>query len=206
MSETADTAGPTLAASLRLTAVALQDAVTSLVEGEESFPMSPASVERALRAVADLDDVEPTPVVGMDSGHADSSATRQALSEVHIACEAQALAELAREVARVASSLRAPVPDRLLAIVRQMSEVCVDAVGRTADALEHRGIPALRLPVPYDEVGRLQQSLLAACVDEVELQVAFAVTLVGRFFVRFADHTAAVVHHVRLLATATNPG
>jgi phosphate transport system protein len=128
------------------------------------------------------------------------------IAAVHINAEAEHMGQLARDVADIARTRRAwaSIPDPLLGMLRELSEVSLDTAVKAADVVEsHGAVAAAQLDGTEDEVNRLRQLLywkLLSPSGAIDVDGAIDLTLAARCYERFAEHALAVARRGALLA------
>jgi len=130
---------------------------------------------------------------------------------LRISADLERMGDLARHVARAARR-RFPdsaVPEGLRATIVEMSKVAEQLVAKTGSVLATRDLDAaLQIERDDDEMDRLHRALFTELLDVAapySIEVAIDVTLVSRYYERFADHAVAVARRVVYLVTGQHP-
>ena len=115
---------------------------------------------------------------------------------------------LAVHIAR-AARMRHPdnaVPEPLREIIAGMGEVASDLADRVALALATRDAEiAAQVPAADDAMDRLHRQMFLALLDSdnhIDTQTAVDVSLLGRYFERYADQAVSVARRVYRIVTA----
>ena len=129
------------------------------------------------------------------------------LSGLRIAASLERMGDLAVHVAK-AARLRYPasaVPAELRDVIFAMGEVAERIVQRTGAVLENRDINEARaLSLIDDEMDRLHRQLFNAVLSDDwthGVEAAIDVTLVSRYYERFADHAVTIGKRVIHIVT-----
>jgi phosphate transport system protein len=140
-----------------------------------------------------------------------ASDLRIIVTTLKISADLERMGDLARHVARAARR-RFPdsaVPPALRASIAEMGSVAEHLVTKTGSVLTSHDLEAaLEIERDDDEMDRLHRELFTALLDvsaPYSIEVAIDVTLVSRYYERFADHAVAVARRVVYLVTGQHP-
>lgn len=132
---------------------------------------------------------------------------RVLMSGLRISASLERMGDLAVHVAK-AARLRYPataVPTELRSVIVEMGEVAERIVSRTGEVLADRDVPgAAHLAVIDDEMDRLHRELFNAVLSPTwshGVEAAIDVTLVSRYYERFADHAVTIGKRVVHIVT-----
>lgn len=132
---------------------------------------------------------------------------RVIVSGLRISASLERMGDLAVHVAK-AARLRYPspaVPPELHGVITQMGQVAESIVHKTGDVLANRDAPgAAALATMDDEMDRLHRELFARVLspDWVHgVEAAIDITLVSRYYERFADHAVTIGKRVIHIVT-----
>lgn len=132
---------------------------------------------------------------------------RVLMSGLRIASSLERMGDLAVHVAK-AARLRYPasaVPAELRGVITEMGEVADRIVRRTGEVLADRDVPgATGLAVMDDEMDRLHRELFNIVLSPTwtyGVEAAIDVTLVSRYYERFADHSVTIGKRVVHIVT-----
>ncbi|MEU6132548.1 phosphate signaling complex protein PhoU [Saccharopolyspora sp. NPDC047091] len=136
---------------------------------------------------------------------------RTVISTIHAAEDLERMGDLALHVAKAARR-RHPqpvLPEPVQEYFAEMGRVAVDLCGRAAAVIRSRDIDAARdLEAADDAVDDLHRHLFTVMMSSEwshGVAAAVDVTLLGRFYERFADHAVAVGRRVVFTVTGSMP-
>ncbi|MCX2728747.1 phosphate signaling complex protein PhoU [Saccharopolyspora sp. NFXS83] len=136
---------------------------------------------------------------------------RTVISTIHAAEDLERMGDLALHVAKTARR-RHPqpvLPEPVQEYFAEMGRVAVDLCGRAAAVIRSRDIEAARdLEAADDAVDDLHRHLFTVMMRpdwSHGVAAAVDVTLLGRFYERFADHAVAVGRRVVFTVTGSMP-
>ncbi|MER7071967.1 phosphate signaling complex protein PhoU [Terrabacter sp. NPDC000476] len=132
---------------------------------------------------------------------------RIVVTAMHMSSDLERMGDLARHVAKVAR-LRTPdsaVPPELRAHILQMGQVAEAIVAKCGSIIASKDVAAaIALEKDDDAMDDLHRELFAALLDENTSWSRSSIldlTLVGRYYERFADHAVSVARRVVYLVT-----
>jgi phosphate transport system protein len=132
---------------------------------------------------------------------------RTLVASLRMSADLERMGDLANHVAKVAR-MRYPVvavPSELLEIVEKMAVVAEIVSNKLAVVIRDRDTDkALQLGVDDDEMDILHRRLFVALLDPAwphGNEVAIDMTLIGRYYERFADHAVSVARRLYYLVT-----
>ena len=136
---------------------------------------------------------------------------RRLVSGLRVTADLERMGDLARHLAQV-TRLKHPEPVVPAAVARhiaQMGEVAERIALKTGDVLaRHDGRLAREVDRIDDEMDRLHRELFTVMLSsrwDEPVSVAIDVTLIGRFYERFADHAVNVANPVLYQVTGDAP-
>ena len=136
---------------------------------------------------------------------------RTVISTIHAAEDLERMGDLALHVAKAARR-RHPhhvLPTEIRDDFSEMGEIAVKLAGRVRDVIQTQDVEAARgMESDDDEMDDLHRRLFTVMMSpEWSHGVAAAVdvTLLGRFYERFADHAVAVARRVVFIVTGKMP-
>ncbi len=209
--EDLDTITSELVEMTRLAGSAISRATTALLDADVHL------AESVIEADRHLDEIR----VELDRSSVDLLARQQPVATdlriivtaMQMSTDLERMGDLARHVAKVAR-LRVPdsaVPAELRSHVLRMGQVAERIVADCGSVIASKDVAgASRLEKDDDTMDELHRALLQVLLDErsalTRLQV-LDLTLVGRYYERFADHAVSVARRVVYLVTgAYAPG
>ena len=132
---------------------------------------------------------------------------RVIVTSLRMSADLERMGDLARHVAKVAR-LRYPVsavPVELRGTITEMSQVAERIVEKAGSVIASKDVTAaLQLERDDDEMDVLHRALFKALLADTwahGVEPAIDVTLVGRYYERFADHAVSVARRVVFLVT-----
>jgi phosphate transport system protein len=137
---------------------------------------------------------------------------RAVLATIHAAESLERMGDLALHVAKTARR-RHPdpvLPEQVRTYFAQMGEVAVKLARQTQDVIQTRDVDAARsLESDDDQVDDLHRHLFTVIMDKEwphGVAAAVDVTLLGRFYERYADHAVSVAKRMVFVVTGKMPG
>jgi phosphate transport system protein len=121
------------------------------------------------------------------------------------------MGDLALHVAKI-TRLRYPeiaVPNDIRDVISQMGEVALSLVGKVADVIDGRDIElAQAIEIEDDSMDALHRQLFTLLLSprwSHGTEAAIDMTLLGRYYERYADHAVAVARRVVFIVTGERP-
>ena len=203
--EELDSIGSTLIEMTGLVASALNQATSALMN---------ADLQLAEKVIAADDQVDALQK-GLDALALDLLARQQPvagdlrtiITSLRMSADLERMGDLARHVAKVAR-LRYPeiaIPQELRENVAEMGRIGEDLARKAGEIVGGRDVEAARLLEAEDDaMDRLHSALFSALLHEgrpYPVETAIDVTLVGRYYERFADHAVSVARRMVFLVT-----
>jgi phosphate transport system protein len=195
----------TLVAMARLVRAAMVRATDALLTSDLALAESVISDDRGIDLLyADLE-ARSLQLVALQAPVATD--LRGLISGLSILASLERMGDLAVHLAKLAR-LRYPnpaVPSELHGVIREMSEVADRIVGRTAEVLATRDVPgALDLAVIDNDMDRLHSDLFKTVLAPTwpyGVETAVDLTLVSRYYERYADHAVTIGKRVVQIVT-----
>ncbi len=202
--------GDGLVEMTQLVGFAMARATTSLLEADVELAESVIEHDRLVDKRRDeLDEkimdllARQQPIVATD--------LRVLVTALRMSDDLERMGDLALHVAKV-TRLRHPrhaVPTELISTILEMGYVAQILVTKAGEVLASRNVAlALELEANDDEMDRLHERIFRVILDpdwSRGAEAAVDVTLLGRFYERFADHAVSVARRVVFLATGAWP-
>jgi phosphate transport system protein len=136
---------------------------------------------------------------------------RVLISTIHLSADLERMGDLAHHVAKIAR-LRYPevaVPPEARDIISQMGEVAASLVQKVADVVDGRDIAlAQAIEQEDDSMDALRRKLFTVVLSpnwRRGTEAAIDMTLLGRYYERYADHAVAVARHTIFIVTGKRP-
>jgi phosphate transport system protein len=203
--EELDSIGSTLVEMTGLVGTAMARATAALLDADLQVAESVISADDAVDALqSELDDraldllARQQPVAGD---------LRTIITSLRMSADLERMGDLARHVAKIAR-LRYPqsaVPQALRPNIAEMGRIAGELARNAGEIIEGRDVDTAReLPDQDDAMDDLHRSLFRALLDkktEYSTETAIDVTLIGRYYERFADHAVSVAQRLIFLVT-----
>lgn len=132
---------------------------------------------------------------------------RMVVTAMRMSADLERMGDLARHVAKVARR-RYPdsaVPPDIQATILQMGQVAERIVAKAGSVIAAKDVEAAKsLEHDDDAMDDLHRELFSRLIDgswEHGTEAAVDITLIGRYYERFADHAVSVAHRVIYLVT-----
>ena len=136
-----------------------------------------------------------------------ASDLRALVTALRMSADLERMGDMAHHVAKI-TRLRHPsaaVPSELLLTIEEMGKVAKLIADKAGVVLSSRDIDkALELEKDDDEMDRLHRKLFTTLLDPSwahGTETAIDITLIGRYYERFADHAVSVARRVYFLVT-----
>ena len=132
---------------------------------------------------------------------------RVLVAALRISADLERMGDLAHHVAKLAR-MRYPnkaVPTELEATINNMGNTNERITEKMITVLQYRDLTrALEIEVDDDEMDKLHRDLISTLVGDswtYGIESAIDMTLLGRYFERFADHAVSISHRVYFMVT-----
>ncbi|HKG51028.1 MAG TPA: phosphate signaling complex protein PhoU [Actinomycetales bacterium] len=189
----------------RLTGSAISRATTALLDADLALAESVIAADEQIDAIQrELDDTALDMLARQQPVATD---LRIIVTGMRMSADLERMGDLARHVAKVARR-RYPdsaVPPELRATVLQMGQVAERIVAKAGSVIAGNDVvAAVQLEQDDDEMDRLHREVFGALLGgswDHGVEAAVDVTLVGRYYERFADHAVSVARRVVYLVT-----
>lgn len=127
---------------------------------------------------------------------------RTLVTSLRMSADLERMGDMAHHIAKLAR-MRYPncaVPEELREIIRNMDRVAIGIIQKTVKSIDTRNATmAIQLEVDDDEMDKLHRQLFKTLMDsswEYGTELAIDMTLLGRYYERFADHAVSVGRRV----------
>lgn len=134
---------------------------------------------------------------------------RTLVASIRMSSDIERMGDLAHHIARLAR-MRYPacaVPPELFFIIQEMGEVAQRIMTKTTGIITSRDtLAAVELEKDDDEMDKLHRKLFEILLDDNwshGIETAIDMTLLGRYYERYADHAVSVARRVYFLVTGT---
>ena len=134
---------------------------------------------------------------------------RTIVTSIRMSSDIERMGDLAHHIAKLAR-MRYPacaIPPELVFIIQEMGEVAQRIMTKTTGIITSRDtLAAVELEKDDDEMDKLHRKLFEILLDDNwahGIETAIDMTLVGRYYERYADHAVSVARRVYFLVTGT---
>jgi phosphate transport system protein len=203
--EELDSIGRTLVEMAGLVGSALRRATRALLEADLALAEAVIRGDDALDAMQRELDVRVLDLIACQQPVAGD--LRTLVASLRMSADLERMGDLAGHIAKVARR-RYPlpaIPYELRGSFEEMGRIGVGLAGEAASIIEGRDVDAAReLDREDDAMDRLHRDLFAALLSgehPCSVETAIDVTLVGRYYERFADHAVSVAGRLVFLVT-----
>ncbi|HEV2640857.1 MAG TPA: phosphate signaling complex protein PhoU [Actinocrinis sp.] len=203
--EELDSIGATLIEMTGLVGSAMERATTALLDVDLQVAESVIAADDAIDALQQRLDTRALDLLARQQPVAGD--LRTIMTSLRMSADLERMGDLARHVAKVARR-RYPepaVPAELRDSIQDMGRIAVELAAKTATIIEGRDVDIAReLPVDDDAMDQLHRKLFSTLLDPAapySVEAAIDVTLIGRYYERFADHAVSVAKRVVFLVT-----
>lgn len=189
----------------RLAGSAMARATTALLDGDLALAESVIAADEKIDALQrDLDD---TALDLLATQQPVATDLRTIVTSMRMSADLERMGDLARHVAKVARR-RYPdsaVPPTLRATILEMGQVAERIVAKAGSVIAGKNVEiAVQLEDDDDEMDRLHRQIFAELLGgswSHGMEAAVDITLIGRYYERFADHAVSVARRVVYLVT-----
>jgi phosphate transport system protein len=193
----------------RLVGSAISRASTALLDADLGLAESVIVADDAVDSIRDELDRWAMDLLARQQPVA--SDLRTIVATLKMSGDLERMGDLARHVARAARRRfpESAVPAPLRATIVEMGQVAERLVAKTGSVIASRDVEAaLEIETDDDDMDRLHRALFTELLDvsaPYSVEAAIDVTLVSRYYERFADHAVAVSRRVVYLVTGQQP-
>jgi len=190
-------------------AVAVDDATSALLDADLSLAEKVISGDAGIDRLRDDLDARALDLLARQQPVAVD--LRMVITSLKAAADLERMGDLALHVAKVAR-MRYPasaVPDDVRGTIREMGQVALSIVEKTRQVLEGQDISlAEQLEREDDAMDALHRRLFAHLLSGEwthGMEPAIDITLIGRYYERYADHAVSVARETIYLVTGEQP-
>ena len=200
-----DSIGTTLLQMAGLVRVAMTDATTALLTVDLTI------AEKVIAADGVIDEIQheldARTINLMARQQPVASDLRTLVTSLRMSADLERMGDLAHHVAKQAR-MRYPnsaVPAELVPTITAMGIVADKLIDKLSSVMEHRDtVRALEIETDDDEMDKLHRDLISTLLDDKwnhGIEAAIDMTLLGRYYERFADHAVSISRRVYFLVT-----
>jgi phosphate transport system protein len=204
-----DGIGNSLVAMTQLVRAAMERATNALLDGDLSGAERVISDDPRIDALRQ--DLEERSFQMIARQQPVATDLRVLVTTLHVAADLERMGDLARHIAKVAR-MRFPeiaVPEELRDVIAQMGAVALSLVDKVREVIEGRDIElAEAVEVEDDSMDALHRklfTLLLAPRWTHSVEAAVDMTLIGRYYERYADHAVSVAQRIVFIVTGEHP-
>jgi phosphate transport system protein len=204
-----DAVGASLLSMTALVTVAMERASNALLDGNLPLAERVISDDPAVDAIRA--DLEERTFQLMARQQPVAQDLRVLITTLHLAADLERMGDLALHIAKVAR-MRYPeiaVPSELRDVISQMGQVALSLVQKVSEVIEGRDIAlAQALEAEDDSMDALHRKLFMLLLSpnwSHGTEAAIDMTLIGRYYERYADHAVAVARRVVFIVTGQMP-
>ena len=204
-----DGIGNSLVAMTQLVRAAMERATNALLDGDLSGAERVISDDPRIDALRQ--DLEERSFQMIARQQPVATDLRVLVTTLHVAADLERMGDLARHIAKVAR-MRFPevaVPEELRDVISQMGAVALSLVDKVREVIEGRDVElAEAVEVEDDSMDALHRklfTLLLAPRWTHSVEAAVDMTLIGRYYERYADHAVSVAQRIVFIVTGKHP-
>lgn len=194
----------------RLVRSAISRATTALLDSD--LPLAESVISRDDEVNATFAEVESTIFDLMARQQPVAVDLRTIITALRMGTDLERMGDLAVHVAKVAR-LRHPdsaIPAQMRSTILEMGQIAETLVTKAGGCVASKDVEsALELEQDDDAMDRLHRKLFRNILDKDwphGVEAAIDITLIGRYYERYADHAVRVAQDVVYLVTGTRPG
>ncbi len=193
----------------RLVGSAISRATTALLDADLALAESVIAADEGVDAVQL--ELEERSLILLARQQPVATDLRVIVTSLRMSADLERMGDLALHVAKVAR-MRYPscaVPDEVRGTIREMGEVAQNIVTKTGQVLEGQDIElAEQLEREDDAMDILHRRLFSQLLSDDwshGIEPAIDITLIGRYYERYADHAVSVARQTIYLVTGEQP-
>ena len=200
-----DGIGTTLLQMAGLAKIAMNDATTSLLTVDLGMAEKVIAADNVIDDIQHELDARTINLIARQQPVATD--LRTLVTSLRMSADLERMGDLAHHVAKQAR-MRYPnsaVPAELVPTITAMGLVADKLIDKLSSVMEHRDtVRALEIETDDDEMDKLHRDLIGILLDDGwphGIETAIDMTLLGRYYERFADHAVSISRRVYFLVT-----
>jgi phosphate transport system protein len=204
-----DDIGKTLVAMTQLVQTAMERATNALLDGNLAGAERVISEDPHIDALREELNDRTFQMIARQQPVATD--LRVLVSTVHLVVDLERMGDLALHIAKVAR-MRFPeiaVPPELRDVISQMGDVALSLVSKAGAVIEGRDVAlAQAIEAEDDSMDALHRKLFTLLLSpnwSYGIESAIDMTLLGRYYERYADHAVAVARRIVFIVTGQLP-
>jgi phosphate transport system protein len=201
-----DDIGNSLVAMTYLAGTAMERATNALLDGDLNGAERVVSDDTAIDAL-----LENRAFLLLSLQQPVATDLRLIVTTLHLVADLERMGDLALHVAKVAR-MRYPdiaVPPELRDVISQMGKVALSLVDKVAEVIKGRDVElAQAIEAEDDSMDALHRKLFTQLLSDNwshGTEAAIDMTLLGRYYERYADHAVGVARRIVFIATGRMP-
>jgi phosphate transport system protein len=201
--------GGSLVEMTALVSGAMEQATSALLDVDLTLAEQVISNDERVDAVRDNTEVKAFDLLARQQPVARD--LRTIVTTLRMVADLERMGDLALHVAKVAR-MRYPaaaVPGELQSTIREMGEIAVRIADKTRDVLAGKDVKlAEQIETDDDRMDLLHRRLFGLLLSDDwahGMEPAIDITLIGRYYERYADHSVSVARQVIFLVTGEMP-
>ncbi|CAB4741111.1 unannotated protein [freshwater metagenome] len=205
-----DGIGTTLLQMAGLVKVAMNDATTALLTVDLNCAEKVIAADDVIDEIQHELDARTINLMARQQPVA--SDLRTLVTSLRMSADLERMGDLAHHVAKQAR-MRYPnsaVPAELVPTITAMGIVADKLIDKLSSVMEHRDtVRALEIETDDDEMDKLHRDLIGILLNDNwphGIETAIDMTLLGRYYERFADHAVSISRRVYFLVTGEYSG
>ena len=204
-----DEIGATLITMANLVGIAMQRATNALLDGDLAGAQAVISADPEVDDLRELTELRCFQLLARQQPVATD--LRVVITSIHMVTDLERMGDLALHIAKVAR-LRYPeiaVPNDIRDVISQMGDVAQSLIAKVADVINGRDVElAQAIEAEDDSMDALHRKLFTLLLSpnwSHGTEAAIDMTLLGRYYERYADHAVAVARRVIFIVTGERP-
>jgi len=200
-----DGIGTTLLQMAGLAKIAMNDATTSLLTVDLGMAEKVIAADNVIDDIQHELDARTINLIARQQPVATD--LRTLVTSLRMSADLERMGDLAHHVAKQAR-MRYPnsaVPAELVPTITAMGLVADKLIDKLSSVMEHRDtVRALEIETDDDEMDKLHRDLIGILLADDwqhEIETAIDMTLLGRYYERFADHAVSIARRVYFSVT-----
>ena len=200
-----DGIGTTLLQMAGLAKIAMNDATTSLLKVDLGMAEKVIAADNVIDDIQHELDARTINLIARQQPVATD--LRTLVTSLRMSADLERMGDLAHHVAKQAR-MRYPnsaVPAELVPTITAMGLVADKLIDKLSSVMEHRDtVRALEIETDDDEMDRLHRELIGVLLSKDwshGVETAIDMTLLGRYYERFADHAVSIARRVYFSVT-----
>ena len=204
-----DSIGTTLVTMTRMTEVAMRRATAALLDGDLAGAEQVISDDPEIDRLREGLEAQIFTLLARQQPVAGD--LRVIVTSLHLAADVERMGDLALHVAKIAR-LRFPeaaVPEEARDVIAQMGDVAQSLVTKVGEVVDGRDVSlAQAIEAEDDSMDALRRKLFTLVLSprwSHGTEAAIDMTLLGRYYERYADHAVAVARRTIFIVTGERP-